>query len=84
MVRTLLALEEEELDNPSRLEMYLMQIAQTVVNSSEGKKRTYQLKEFALKRTLNKIPTESDIEIAKGIWTARTGMKPIKQGPKNE
>lgn len=80
MVRTLEVLELEELDNPTRTEMYLMQIAQTVANSSGGKRKAYSLREFALRRKVSpKEFSKETLDAVKGVWAARTGMKPVRK-----
>lgn len=60
--------------------MYLMQVAQVVANSSGGKKRPYQLREFALKRRIApKKFSQDTLEAVKGVWAARTGMTPVRK-----
>lgn len=79
-MKTIEAWEFEDLNNPSRTDHYLMQIAQAVMTSAGQKKRT-KLDEFKIrfgstkKRSMTPEEKAQAVARAKASWRSRRGMR---------
>ena len=80
--RTWVAWNRDQLNNPSRSDYYLMQIAGYVAHVMSGKR--WSLKDFVVKFKTDRLPQitrEEQTKMAKSVWSARLGRNKRKQSP---